>query len=178
MEFDIVRYISSLVAFAVIIGFLWWKGAPPVRRMMRARQAEIRHQIEEAKRADERLAEAERKYQDAVAEARAEAATIRDTARADAERIREEMRERADAEVQRIRQRGEEHLVTMHQQVVRELRAQLGGLSTELAGRIVREHLADERKRSETVDRFLGELEAMAAPEQQREDAPAVRGEA
>lgn len=165
---EIVKYISSLFAFAVIIGFLWWKVVPPVRTMMRDRQEEVRRQIDEAQRAEQRLAEAERKYQDAVAEARTEAAKIRDTARVDADRIREEMRQRADAEVERIRQRGEEQLELMHQQVVRELESHVGGLAAQLAERLVREHLGDRAQRAATVDRFLGELEGMAAPADER----------
>ncbi|MFD2421050.1 F0F1 ATP synthase subunit B [Amycolatopsis pigmentata] len=160
---DVARYIGSLFAFALIIGLLWWKGAPPVRKMMRDRQETIRHQLEEAKRADERLAEAEKAYQNAIMEARTEAAVIRDAAREDAQRIVEEMRTRAEAEVERIKQRGEEHLVQQHQQLIRELRVRIGGLASELAGRLVREHLAAGDNRSATVDRFLDELEAVSA---------------
>lgn len=160
---DVARYIGTLFAFALIIGLLWWKGAPPVRKMMRDRQETIRHQLEEAKRADERLAEAEKAYQNAVMEARTEAAVIRDAAREDAQRIVEEMRARAEAEVERIKQRGEEHLVQQHQQLIRELRVRIGGLASELAGRLVREHLAAGDNRSATVDRFLDELEAVSA---------------
>jgi ATP synthase F0 subunit b len=168
---EVMKYVSSLFAFAVIVGVLWWKVVPPVRKLMRERQEEIRHQIEEAKRAEERLAEADRKFQDAVTEARTEAAKIRDTARVDADRIREEMRQRADAEVARVRQRGEEQLALMHQHVVRELQAHIGGLAAQLAERLVREHLADPAGRAATVDRFLGELEGMAAPEAERAGA-------
>lgn len=162
---DVARYIGTLFAFALIIGLLWWKGAPPVRKMMRDRQETIRHQLEEAKRADERLAEAEKAYQNAIMEARTEAAVIRDAAREDAQRIVEEMRTRAEQEVERIKQRGEDHLVQQHQQIIRELRAAIGGLATELAGRLVREHLAAGDNASATVDRFLDELEGVSAPE-------------
>jgi len=162
---EIGSYIGSLFAFALIVAFLWWKAVPPVRKLMRERQEEVARQIEEAQRAHERLAEAERKYQDAVAEARTEAAKIRDTARVDAERIRVEMQERAEAEVTRIRQRGEEYLATLHQQAVRELEAHVGRLAIELAEQLVRDHLADSTQRAATVDRFLGDLEGMAAPQ-------------
>jgi ATP synthase F0 subunit b len=160
---DASRYIGSLVAFFVIVGLLWWKGVPPVRKLMRDKQETIRQQIEEAKRADERLAEAERKYADAITEARREAAVIRDAARADAHRIVEEMKARAEQEVERIKQRGEEHLAQQHQQIIRELRAQIGHAASELAGRIVREHLADETNRTATVNRFLDGIEETSA---------------
>lgn len=172
---DAARYVGSLVAFLIIVGLIWWKVVPPIRKLMREKQETIRHQIEEAKRADERLAEAERKYSEAVAEARKEAAVIRDAARADATRIVEEMRARAEAEVQRIRQRGEEQLTQQHQQVMRELRAEIGRHSSTLAERLVREHLAHEGNRAATVDGFLGELEQTSA--RAGEPAAATAGE-
>lgn len=162
---DVPRYIGTLVAFALVIGLLWWKALPPVRRMMRDRQETIREQLEEAKRADERLAEAEKKYAEAVTEARTEAAKIRDAARADAQRIVEEMRARAEQEVERIKQRGQEQLAQQHQQTIRELRAEIGRLSTELAGLLVREHLARDGNRAASIDRFLDELERVSARE-------------
>jgi F-type H+-transporting ATPase subunit b len=160
---DAARYFGSLFAFALIIGLIWWKGVPPLREIMRAKQDTIREQIAEAKRAHERLVEAERKYADAVAEARTEAAVIRDAARADAHRIVEEMRARAEQEVERIKQRSEEQLAQQHQQIIRELRQQIGRLASELAERIVREHLAEDGNRSATVDRFLDDLEHTSA---------------
>ncbi|WP_160148889.1 F0F1 ATP synthase subunit B [Amycolatopsis alkalitolerans] len=172
---DAARYVGTLVAFALIVGLIWWKIVPPVRKMMRARQETIRQQIEESKRADERLAEAERKYAGAVAEAKTEAAVIRDQARADALRIVDEMKARAQQEVERIKQRGEEHLAQQHQQIIRELRAEIGQAAAELAGRIVREHLAQAGNRTATVDRFLDELDETSA--RTDEAVPAGAGE-
>src|SRR6266581_3216450 len=100
-------YIAEFVGFILVVGVLWWKVVPPVRKAMRRQQDTITQQVEEAKVASERLAEAERKYSDALAEARTEAAKIRDAARVDADRILVEMREQAEREVERIRQRGE-----------------------------------------------------------------------
>jgi F0F1-type ATP synthase membrane subunit b/b' len=108
------------------------------------------------------LAEAERRYSDAVAEARVEAAKIRDGARADAQRIVVEMREQAEREVARIKQRGEDDLVQQRQQVIRELRARIGELSVDLAARLVTEHLSAQGQRAASVDLLLTELEQMA----------------
>jgi F-type H+-transporting ATPase subunit b len=159
----VADYIAEFVGFLVVIGVIWWKVAPPVRKAMRRQQETIAKQVEDAKEAAERLAVAERKYRDALAEARTEAAKIRDAARADALRIVEEMREQADREVERIRQRGEEDLVAQRRQVIRDLRGRIGELAVELAGELVADHLSDQQHRAATVDRLLDELEAMAA---------------
>src|SRR5882724_4277840 len=159
----VIEYIASLVGFLLIIYFGWRKVAPPVRKLMTQRQDAIGQQVDDAKLAAERLAAAEKQYQDAVAEARTEAAKIRDAARADAQRIVVEMREHAEREVQRIRQRGEEDLVARREQVVRELRVRIGELAVDQAGELVRGHLASQQARSATVDRLLDELAAMAS---------------
>jgi F-type H+-transporting ATPase subunit b len=156
-------YIAELVGFIIVIAVIWWKVVPPVRTAMRRTQDLIAKQVEDAKAATERLAEAERKYKDAIAEARTEAAKIRDGARADAQRIVAEMREQAEREVERIRQRGEDDLVTQRQQVIRELRTRIGELSVDLASELVAEHLSSQQNKSASVDRLLDELAAMAA---------------
>jgi F-type H+-transporting ATPase subunit b len=161
----VVDYIAEVVAFIVVIVVIWWKVVPPLRGAMRKQQDAISKQVEDAKAASEQLALAEQKYRDALADARTEAAKIRDAARADAQRIVVEMREQADREVERIRQRGEEDLVAQRRQVIRELRGRIGELAVDLAGELVNEHLSSRPHRSETVDRLLDELEAMAATE-------------
>lgn len=159
----VLNWVGTILGFAVIVWVLVRKVYPAVNRMALQRQETIARQVEEAKLASERLAEAERKYSDAIAEARTEAAKIRDAARADADRLLEEMRQQAEREVERIRQRGEEDLVSQRQQVIRELRARIGEQSVKLAGELVAEHLSTPDHREATVDRLLDELEAMAA---------------
>jgi ATP synthase F0 subunit b len=159
------EWIGELVAFVVIVLVIWRYVVPPVRKMMTSQQETIAKQVDAAQQATERLAAAEKKYSEALAEARTEAAKIRDAARADGQRIVEEMRAQAEHEIERIRQRGQEELVTQRQHVVRELRERIGRLSVESASGLVERHLSTDAKRKATVDRFLGELEAMAAPE-------------
>jgi hypothetical protein len=66
---------------------------------------------------------------------------------------------------------------TARQQVVNELRGQIGALAVELAGRVVGESLAEDARRRGTVDRFLAELDGMAAGDG-RGGAVAVRSTA
>jgi F-type H+-transporting ATPase subunit b len=55
-------------------------------------------------------------------------------------------------------------LQTERQTIVRQLRAEIGSLAVELAGRIVGESLEDEARRRGTVTRFLEELGDGSAP--------------
>ena len=106
--------------------------------------------------ADAKLAELEKQ----LADARHEAARIREEAREQGAAIVAEMREQAQAESSRIVEHGKAQIEAERQQAVTSLRAEVGTLATELAGRIVGESLEDEARQSRVVERFLADLEA------------------
>jgi F-type H+-transporting ATPase subunit b len=150
--------LAELIAFLIVLGVLWRYVVPPVSKAMSDRQAMIKAQLDEGRQASERLEQAEADYRKAMDEARTTAATIRDQARADAAAIREELLQQAVQERNRILESGREQLAHERDALVRELRASIGELAVELAGRILQESLAEEVRQRGTVDRFLAEL--------------------
>jgi F-type H+-transporting ATPase subunit b len=154
--------IAEIFAFLIILFVLWKWVWPPVSTALKDRQDKVAKQVEEAEEAKRRLADAEDRFDKALAEARKEAAKIRDNARADGERIRTELREQAHAEVERIRQRGEEQLDNQRDQLVRQLRGELGGHAVSLAEELIRRELGDDDRKRSTVDEFLGKLDTMS----------------
>lgn len=169
--------IAELVGFVVILFVLYRFVLPLVKNMIKTRQEVVQQQVDDAEEAERKLAEAQQRFDSAVAESRNEAARIRDDARADATRIREELKEQAEREVERIKARGEEQLAAQRDQVVRQLRAELGGQSMQLAERIVTEHLADDASRSSTVEGFLNDIDRLPARgADTRQAAPAGGG--
>jgi F-type H+-transporting ATPase subunit b len=128
-----------------------------------ARREAIEGGIERAEAMQAEAKAALEHYRAQLAEAQAEAAKIRDDARAEGQQIIEELRAQAQAESARIVARGEEQLTASRQQVLNELRGQIGTLAVDLAGRVVGESLADDARRSGTVDRFLDQLDGMSA---------------
>ena len=158
----LLHFVAELAAF-VLVAFLVYRFVwPMLRKTMEERQDAVERQVAESEEAARRLEEAQRRFDDALAEASTDAAKIRDDARADAERIRAELREQAEREVERIRQRGEEQLTAQRDQVMRELRAEIGALSFETAKRKVLESLSDDSSRGRTVDTFLDEVDQMS----------------
>ena len=155
----IVGTITFAIAFFVLGKFVW----PRFEQVFRARREAIEGGIERAETMQAEAKAALERYQAQLAEARTEAAQIRDQARAEGQQILEELRTQAQQESARIVARGEEQLATSRQQVVNELRGQIGQLAIELAGRVVGESLEDQARRSGTVDRFLDQLDGMAA---------------
>jgi F-type H+-transporting ATPase subunit b len=156
--------IIGLIAFAVVLFVVYRFVAPAFEKAFVARRDAIEGGIERAEAMQAEAKAALEQYRAQLAEARTEAAQIRDAARAEGQQIIEELRTQAQQESARIVARGEEQLAASRQQVVNELRAQIGTLAVDLASRVVGESLADDARRSGTVDRFLDSLDGMSAP--------------
>ncbi|HEX2072514.1 MAG TPA: F0F1 ATP synthase subunit B [Geodermatophilus sp.] len=155
--------IIGLIAFGIVLLVLFKFVAPRFEQVFRARREAIEGGIERAEAMQAEAQAALEQYRAQLAEARTEAAQIRDQARAEGQQILEELRAQAQEESARIVARGEEQLAASRQQALTELRGQIGALAVDLAGRVVGESLEDEARRRGTVDRFLDQLERMAA---------------
>ncbi|MBL8925561.1 MAG: F0F1 ATP synthase subunit B [Pseudonocardia sp.] len=159
-----MEFVAELVGFVILVFVLWKYVLPLIGAMVRKRQEEIQIQVDEAEEATRKLEDARGRVDNAVQRAEAEGARVRDDARADATRIREELKAQAEAEVERMLQRGREQLVADRDQAVRTLRTELGGASMELAERVIRTTLDDDRARVGTVESFLSEIENLPSP--------------
>jgi F-type H+-transporting ATPase subunit b len=155
----IIGTLTFGVLFFVLGKFAW----PRFEQVFQARREAIEGGIERAEAMQAEARAALDRYNAQLAEARTEAAAIREQARTEGQQILEEMRVQAQEEQARIVARGQEQIQAARQQVVNELRAQIGTLAVDLAGRVVGEALTDEARRRGTVDRFLDELDGMTA---------------
>ena len=153
--------IAELVGFVIILLVLYRFVWPLVTKMVTDRQDVVQQQVDDSAEAERKLADAQRRYDSAVAEAHQEAARIRDDARADATRIRDELTEQAERDVERIKARGVEQLAAHRDLIVRQLRGEVGGQSMQLAERIVVDSLADDSRRSASVDGFLDDIDRL-----------------
>jgi F-type H+-transporting ATPase subunit b len=150
--------VIGLPAFLLLCWILMKYVFPRMEETFRQRVDAIEGGIERAERAQAEANALLEQYRQQLAEARTDAARIRDEARADAVGIRDELLAQAREESERIIAAGRNALATERATIVRQLRAEIGDLAVELAGRIVGESLADEARRHGTVERFLAEL--------------------
>jgi F-type H+-transporting ATPase subunit b len=155
----IEEVILGLVAFLILLFVMRKYVVPRFEKVYADRTSEIEGGIERARAAQAEANQALEQYRAQLAEARTEAAKIRDDARADAEGIRQDVLAQAREESDRIIAAGREALAGERAAIVRELRAEMGTLAVDLAGKIVGESLADEARRKGTVERFLSELD-------------------
>jgi F-type H+-transporting ATPase subunit b len=162
------EHLSELIAGVVLLAIIWWvvakKVVPVFEKTYAERTEEIAGGIEKAEAAQAQAAEALAEYQAQLASARAEAGRIREEAKAQAVSIAAEIREQAQADSARMLASAKAQIEAERAQVVRQLRTEVGGLATELAGRIVGETLADDERARRSVDRFIAELEAQGDP--------------
>jgi F-type H+-transporting ATPase subunit b len=167
----LIPHLPEVILSLVVFGLLYFLVAkyvvPAFEQIYAERTAAIEGglQAAETKQAevDAKLAELEKQLGDA----RHEAARIREEAREQGAAIISEMRESAQAESARIVEHGKAQIEAERQQAVTSLRAEVGGLATSLAGRIVGESLDDDERSRRVVDRFLADLEASEQASQQ-----------
>ena len=156
----------SLIAFAILL-FVFWKFVlPMVKKVLEERTEKIEGGIERAEAAQREAKEALDKYNEQLAEARGEAAKIREDARLQGQQILSDMKADAQKESDRIVANGQQQLTAQRQQIVTELRSDLGKQSVDLAEKLMGEQLSDSVKQSGTIDRFLADLDQVSGPGQ------------
>jgi len=155
----LTELIIGAVAFLIVFGTLGKLLLPRIQQTLRERTDQIEGGLE---RAEEAQAEANRvleRYRQQLAEARHEAARLREEAKEQGAQIIAEMRQEAQAEARRLTEAAQAQIEAERQQALTSLRAEVGALATDLAGRIVGESLQDEARQSRVVDRFLDDLD-------------------
>lgn len=157
-----VEIVVGTIAFLLLFLLLRRTVFPQFEKVYAERTDKIEGGLKRAEEAQQQADALKQQYQEQLDGLRAEAARIRDDARAEGQQIKAELRAQAEEEAARIRQRGEEQLVAQRAQTVRELRGEIGGLSVQLAERIIGSSLADDARRSSTVDAFLADLDGLA----------------
>lgn len=149
----------SLIPLAVILWLFWKFILPKFQQVLDERSERIEGGLRRAEQTQAEAKEELAKYKAQLAEARSEAAKIRDDARAQGQQILADMKTEAQAESDRIVTAGEQQLAAQRQQIIAELRSDLGRQSVDLAERLMGEQLSDPVRRSGTIDRFLADLD-------------------
>ena len=157
------EFIAGIVLFIIIWYVLAKKVVPSFESTYAERAAEIQGGIEKAELAQAEAAEALEQYREQLAGAREEASSIREEAKAQGAQIIAEMRAHAQDEADRLLAQAKAQIDAERAQAVQQLRTEVGGLATSLAGKIVGESLDDDERARRTVDRFIADLEASSS---------------
>jgi F-type H+-transporting ATPase subunit b len=156
---SLTELIVGIIAFLIVFGFLGRLLLPRAQKMLAERTNQIEGGLDRAEKAQAEAQQVLDQYRQQLADARHEAARLREEAREQGAQIIAEMREEAQAEARRLTEAANAQIEAERQQALIALRAEVGALATDLAGRIVGESLTDEARQSRVVDRFLDDLD-------------------
>jgi F-type H+-transporting ATPase subunit b len=156
---DLTELIIGSIAFLIVFGVLYKRLFPRIQQTLAERTNQIEGGLQ---RAEEAQAEADQRleqYKEQLAEARQEASRLREKAREEGAQIIAEMREQAQAEARRLVDAAHAQIDADRQLAIQMLRAEVGTLAVDLAGRVVGEALEDEARQRRVVERFMEDLE-------------------
>lgn len=152
--------IAGIILMLAVFVIMWKVVVPAFEKMYEERASKIEGGMQRAAAAEAKAEAALAEYNKQLDSAREEAAKIREDAKNSGAQILAEARDKATKESGRILEAGRVQLQAERAQLVHELRGEVGGLATTLAGKILGESLADDERANRTVDRFLAELES------------------
>ncbi|MFI9506666.1 F0F1 ATP synthase subunit B [Nocardia sp. NPDC052566] len=156
---EIYDIVWSVVCIA-IIGVLFYKYViPRLMKVLDERSEKIEGGIQRAEAAQEEAQLTLQQYQQQLADARLEAARIREDARTQGQQILAQMRAEAQAESDRIVAAGHTQLEAQRQQILTELRSEVGRTAVDLAEKVIGQSVSDEAKQAASIERFLSELD-------------------
>jgi F-type H+-transporting ATPase subunit b len=157
---DFPELVWGLVAFALLMAFMFWKVFPALNTTLDERAAKIQGQITEAETTRAEAEKLRQQYDAQLADSRAEANRIVEEARAQAERLKADQLAKAEEEATQIRARAREEVEAERGRLVQELQGQVAAISVELAGRIVQKELDPSQHRA-LVDQYINELSGL-----------------
>ncbi|MDU0349741.1 F0F1 ATP synthase subunit B [Actinomyces sp. MRS3W] len=161
--FLFVPHLADLVwgtiCFLVIAVVLVKYALPRFNQVLDERTAKIEEGLALTEKVKEEQTGAEARAAQLVEDARLEAAKIRERAQTEAEKILADARAEAAGEANRAMEAAERQIQADKQAAQISLRSDVGLLATDLAEKLVGEHLTDTELSGRVIDRFLDELE-------------------
>jgi len=155
--------VVGIVLMLLIFLVMWKVVVPRFEALYAERASAIQGGMDRAEKAQAEAQAALEEYNHQLASAREEAAKIREDAKNQGAQMIAESRDKATREQARIAETAKAQIEAERTAAAQQLRADVGGLATTLAGKIVGESLTDDERARRTVDRFLDELESSTA---------------
>lgn len=147
-----------LLSFGVVFAVLAKYGFPVITKMVEERKAYIDHSLEVAREASERLAKLKEESEALVAAANKEQGRILQEAMHERDRIIVEARKQAEAAAQKELDEAKEQIRQEKEEAIRDIRRQVAILSVDIAEKVLRENLDENKEQMDMIDRMLDEV--------------------
>ena len=151
-----------LLAFLVIFFVLAKFGFPAIVNTVEERKKFIDDSLRKAHEANERLANIQAESEKLLQEARERQSVIMKEAAAARDNMIASAEAKAREESARIISEAKAQIETEKQAAIADIRQQVAALSISVAEKILRQHLSDDKKQMEYVDKLLDEVSANA----------------
>ena len=149
-----------LVAFLVIFMVLAKFGFPAIVNMVDERNKYIDDSLRKAHEAQERLANIEKEGESILQEAREKQAQILKEAAESRDAIVEQAQQKARAEGARLLDEARIAIEQEKKAAIADIRQQVAALSVDIAEKVLRQNLKDDKSQMDLIDRMLDEVSA------------------
>ena len=146
------------ITFLVVFFLLWKFGVPVITSMVKERQAFIDDSLRKAHEANERLANIQKEGESILQEAREKQAQILKEAADTRDAIVEKAQDKARQEGARLLEDARMAIEQEKKAAIADIRKQVATLSVEIAEKVLRQNLKDDKAQMDLIDRMLDEV--------------------
>ena len=148
------------VVFLVVLFILWKWGFPVIVKMVDERKAFIDESLKKAHEANERLANIQKEGESILQEAREKQAQILREAAETRDAIVEKAQDKARSEGARLLDEAKAAIEQEKKAAIADIRQQVATLSVEIAEKVLKQNLKDDKSQMDLIDRMLDEVSA------------------
>ena len=138
---ELNEIIWGAVGFAVVFGFIYWKGYPAMKAGMDARTERIRSDLDAAEAQRTEASGILDEYKAQLADARNESARIIEEARQAADEVKQTLTAKAQADITELRTRASADIESAKVQAIDDLRGEVANLAIGAAEQVVQRSL-------------------------------------
>ena len=157
---DFGLFFWMIVVFLIVLFILWKYGFPVIVKMVNDREAFINESLRKAHEANERLANIQREGESILQEAREKQAQILKEAAQTRDAIVEKAQDKAREEGARLLSDARQAIEQEKAAAIADIRRQVATLSVEIAEKVLRQNLQDDKAQMDLIDRMLDEASA------------------
>ena len=148
------------ITFLVVFFLLWKFGFPVITGMVKERQAFIDESLKKAHEANERLANIQKEGESILQEAREKQAQILKEAAETRDAIVEQAQTKARSEGARLLDEAKAAIEQEKKAAIADIRQQVATLSVQIAEKVLRQNLKDDKSQMDLIDRMLDDVSA------------------
>jgi len=157
---DFGLFFWMTVVFLVVLFILWRYGFPVIVKMVDERKAFIDESLKKAHEANERLANIQKEGESILQEAREKQAQILREAAQTRDAIVEKAQDKARTEGARLLDEAKAAIEQEKKAAIADIRQQVATLSVEIAEKVLKQNLKDDKSQMDLIDRMLDEVSA------------------